>query len=565
MAGGLLGIAASGLLAAQRALATTGHNISNANTEGYSRQRVDLSERDPTLTSGGYIGNGVNIDSVSRSYDSFLNTQMRTSLSGSGAADAYAEMASRIDSTLGDKSSGLASPLQSFFDAAQAVADDPSAIAARQVMLTQADSLAQRFNTLNTQFDTLRSQAQQTLSSDVDEVNTLASGIASLNTQIVNATSIANGQPPNDLLDQRNLLLEKLSGKVDTSVLSQKDGSINVFIGNGQSLVMGSASNKLQVQASAYDGRVQDIAIQTGDQGSIVITQSLTGGEMGGLLKFGQEVLDPAQNSLGRIAAGLGLAVNAQHVQGTDLKGNPGGNFFTDPTTPLDSWFPKQGNTGDAQVSVAFDNTAATATTAANGPAQLTASDYRLDFDSAGQAVLTRLSDNTHFTDNPTGSGNFQADGLKIGIATGTAAAGDSFLIKPFSTAAGTLKPAINDPNQIAAAGPEPTGPGDNTNARALANLQTTKGLLDNKATFQGAYTQLVGESGVKSRAAKLDSTAQENLLNQVTQSRESVSGVNLDEEAANLVRFQQAYQASAQLIPALTSTFEALLSAVRG
>lgn len=565
MADGLLGIAASGLLAAQRALATTGNNISNANTDGYNRQRVETSERDSTYTAGGYLGNGVNIDTVARLYDNFLNTQVRTSQSASGGATAYNQLTSQINSFIGDRSASLSAPLQSFFNAAQDVANDPSAIAARQVLLTQGDSVAQRFNVLDTQFNTLRAQVQQTLSSDVDQINTWAATIAQLNTQIVSQSASGTGQPPNDLLDQRNLLLEKLSGKVDTSVMTEADGAIDVFIGNGQSLVMGAAYNRLQTQPSAYDARADDIALSSGgDQGAIVITQALTGGEMGGLLKFSHDVLDPAQNSLGRIAAGFALAVNAQHRQGSDLKGNAGQDFFTDPTTPTDAWFAKQTNGGDARLSVAFDNTPATATTPANTPAQLTASDYRLDYDSGGNAVLTRLSDNTKFTDKPAGSGAFQVDGLKIGIASGTAKAGDSFLIQPFRTPAGTIQAALDDPNQVAAAGSPSTGPGDNVNARALVNLQQTKGMLEGKASFQGAYNQLIGEVGVKANAANLDNTAQKNLLDQVTQSRESVSGVNLDEEAANLVKFQQAYQASAQLIPALNNTFDALMAAVR-
>ncbi len=564
MAGDLLSIAASGLLAAQRALSTTGNNLANASTEGYSRQRVELAERDPSFTGGGYVGNGVNIATIARSYDNFLNTQVRTSQSASGGAAAYDQMATQVDKLVGDSNSGLPSSLQTFFNGLQGVANDPTSTAARQVLLSRGESLANRFNSLNGQLNTLRDQTQQSLSSGVDQINTWAAGIATLNTQIVSATAYGKGQPPNDLIDQRNLLVEKLSAKVDTSVMAKQDGTIDVFIGNGQSLVMGSAANRLQTQASAYDARTRDIAIATGNQGSIVITQSLTGGEMGGLLKFGREVLDPAQNSLGRIAAGLGLAVNAQHTQGTDQNGNPGQNFFTDPTTPSDSWFGKSSNTGNAQLSVAFDSTPASATAPANGPAQLTASDYRLDFDGSGNATLTRLSDNTKFTANPPASGSFQVDGLKIAVASGAASAGDSFLIEPFRTPAGTLGLALNDPSRIAAAGKPPTGSGDNTNALALAGLQTAKGLLGGTATVQSAYSQLIGNVATQANAAGVDSTAQKKLLDQATQSRESVSGVNLDEEAANLVRFQQAYQASAQLIPALNNTFNALLSAIR-
>jgi flagellar hook-associated protein 1 FlgK len=578
MSGDLLGIAASGLIAAQRALSTIGNNIANANTEGYSRQRVDLAERDSSLMGGNYVGNGVNIASVTRSYDNFLNTQVRASQSANGSADAYGQLAAQIDGFLADPDAGLSSPLQAFFDSAQAVANDPGSVAARQVMLAQGDNLAQRFNAIDGKLNTLREQVQQTLSVDLEQVNTWASGIADLNTRIVAATAAAHGQPPNDLLDQRNLLVEKLSAKIGTTVIPEKNGAIDVFIGNGQSLVMGPAANRLQLQGSAYDARVQDIALSAGGNSPTVITQAISGGEIGGLLKFGSELLDPAQNSLGRIAAGLGLEFNAQHVQGTDLNGDPGQDFFADPTLPADSWFPRQSNAGAATgtgagLAVAFDNRPADPLgLPANGPADLTASDYRLDYDNSGQATLTRLSDNAKFSQNDPQSfdsvaGAFRVDGLKIGLAQGSPAAqpGDSFLITPFRTPAGTLRAALSDPALIAAAGQPPTGPGDNSNALALAGLQTAKGLLGGKASFQGAYGQFVGEVGVKANAANIDSAAQKKLLDQASQSRESVSGVNLDEEAASLVRFQQAYQASAQLIPALNATFNALLSAVGG
>jgi len=556
MAGGLLGIATSGLIAAQRGLTTTGHNIANVNTAGYSRQRTEQFERLPSFTGAGFIGNGVDVTAISRSYDSFLNAQLRSSLSTYGELDTYHQMAAQVDNFIASPDASLSPSLQSFFNSVQDVVDDPTSIAARRVMLTEGETLAQRFNVLNDRMDDLRSQLNQSLGTQIDEINSLAAGIASLNERIVAAYGQA-GKPPNDLLDQRDQLTEQLAQKVSTNVFEQSDHSLSVFIGSGQALVMGSTASQLSLQNSAYDPNQKDIAISAGGSTPVVVTSALGGGEIGGLLRFGSEVLDPAQNALGRIAAGLAATFNAQHSAGSDLNGTAGTNFFSDVTNPAIgqySWFNKTTNTGTATLSVAFGNSAL------NGPDDLTASDYRLDYDGATY-TLTRLSDNTPFTN---ATGTFAVDGLNIGIGGGAAAAGDSFLIRPFRRMAGDLDASLIDPRKIAAAGSPFTGPGDNTNARALAQLQTTPSLMGGKATYQDAYSEIVGDVGTLTRAAEVDSTAQKQLLDHGKEARDAVSGVNLDEEAANLLRYQQAYQAAAQLVPTLNDMFDALIGAMR-
>lgn len=556
MAGGILGIATSGLIAAQRGLATTGHNIANVNTDGYSRQRTEQVERSPSFTGAGFIGNGVDVGSVTRAYDGFLNAQLRNSLSAHGELETYHWLASQVDNFLADPDAGLSPSLQAFFDSVQDVANDPTSIAARRVMLTEGETLARRFNALNGRMDELRNQVNQRLGTNIEEINGLAKNIAALNERIVIAYNQA-GKPPNDLLDQRDLLAQQLAQKVGTSLFEQKDGALNVFIGNGQALVIGTTANRLSLKNSAYDPGQKDIAISAGGSETVVITGAIGGGEIGGLLRFGSEVLDPAQNALGRIAAGFVATFNAQHSAGSDLDGNAGTDFFSDVTNPAIgqySWFGKQTNNGDAVLSVAFDNGVVT------GTADLTASDYRLDYDGS-QYTLTRLSDNTQFTN---ATGNFTVDGLTIGIESGSAAPNDSFLIRPFRRVAGDLSVTLTEPRQIAAAGSPFAGPGDNTNARALADLQTAPLLMGGNASFQDTYNDIVGDVGTLTRSAEIDSTAQKQLLDHAREARDSVSGVNLDEEAANLLRYQQAYQAAAQLIPALNTLFDALIGAVR-
>lgn len=561
--GGLLGIAASGLLAAQRALTTTSHNIANANTEGYSRQRVEQTERDPSWTGAGYVGNGAHVTSITRAYDSYLTAQVRNSQASHSGLDAYHSLASKLDEVIDHADTGLAPVLQSFFTAVNGVANDPSSIPAREVLLAQGDSLAQRFGSLDQHFNNLRGEVNQTLASDIGTINNLASGIANLNTQIITARGQGNGQPPNDLLDQRDQLVSQLTEKVGAQVFEQQDGSFSVIIGNGQSLVTGGTAGKLALQSSAYDPNTQDITLTVGSGDPTTITQTLSGGEVGGLLQFQSEMLDPAQNSLGRIAAGLAVSINSQHRLGTDLNGAAGQDFFAAPTGTA---YGKTTNTGTAQLTVGFDNTAANPTTGTspNTPAQLTGSDYQIDFSGTpATASITRLSDHQPVTPSVGADGSLSFEGLKIDLS-GTAQAGDSFLVRPFRTPAGDMDMAITDTRAIAAAGATPTGPGDNGNAHTLASLQTSQTLLGGKASFQSAYSQLVGDIGGKTQAADIASASQKKLLDQATQSKESLSGVNLDEEASSLIRFQQAYQASAQLIPVLNDVFNSLITAVR-
>jgi flagellar hook-associated protein 1 FlgK len=545
MASGLLGIATSGLTAFQRSLTTTGHNISNVNTEGYSRQRVDLTERPPQFTGAGFLGNGVDIASVTRSYDNFLNNQVRISTSTHAELDVYHSMSAQVDNILADKDAGLSSSLQAFFNAVQGVANDPTSIAARRVMLTEGETLAKRFNTLDSRMNELRGQTNQGLAESVDEMNNLASGIAALNERIVVALGQSGGkQPPNDLLDQRNLLLEKLSKQVDTRAIELDDGSLSVFIGTGQTLVMGSYASSLKLQDSAYDPNRKDIALSVGGSGSVVITDNLSGGQVDGLLNFASRVLDPTQNDLGRIAAGLAVQFNAQHRLGYGLDGDTGLDFFAAPSVSV---LGRSGNAGVITASFADVN-------------QLTASDYRIDR-SAGGAVVTDLHTNTVTTYT---SATFTHEGLAFDVSA--AAVGDSFLVQPTRRVAGELTLTLTDSRQIAASASDTaTGTvGDNGNVRALAALQTGRNLLNGKASYQDAYSAIVGDVGSLTKAAEVNSTAQKNLLDHAIQARDSVSGVNLDEEAANLIKFQQSYQAAAQLITVVNSTFDALIGAIR-
>lgn len=548
MAGGLLGTAISGLRVFQRNLDTVSHNIANVNTEGYSRQRVNSAAREPQITGAGYVGQGVHTVSVNRVYDEFLNNQVVSSTSAFKELESFHGLSSEIDNFIAEGSTSLSPALQAFFDSVQEVADDPTSIPAREVMLSEARTLSDRFVTMSNRLESLQARTNSNLSDIVDEVNTLTGSIAEYNEKIVIATGLAGGKPPNDLLDQRDVFLAQLAEKVDVTTVDQDDGSMNVFIGNGQAVVLGTTASSLGIQDSGLIPGRKDITFN-GPQASVVITDNLTGGELGGNLRFLQGNLESAQKEIGRVAAGLIADFNAQHQGGFDLNGNTGVAFFGN-VTPTVIGLPT--NTGAVQVGISDVN-------------QLEASDYRLDYDGTDY-TLTRLNDNSQtILGAPFPGSATVVDGLSI-LESVPMAAGDRVLIQPTQETARQMTVAISDPAGVAAADADTsTGAvGNNLNALAMAGLQNNRNLLNGTATYHDAYGQTVARVGTSVQAAEINLTAQEGLLTQAREARESVSGVNLDEEAANLVKFQQAYQAAAQMVSVSNTLFDTLLGAFR-
>jgi flagellar hook-associated protein 1 len=548
---GILGTALSGLMAFQRSMDTTSHNIANVNTEGYSRQRVDLSANNPQFTGGNFIGQGVNVSSVSRSYDNFVNAQLTSSTSAFGESSALSSLSSRVDNIISSEATGLSPTLKSFFSAANGVANDPTSIPARQVLTSDAAALGQQFNRLSTKFGELRNLANSQMQGTVDDINQYAESLASLNSKISLESSRGGNQLPNDLLDQRDVIINKIAEKVSISSVPQENGTINVFIGKGQSLVLGGTTNKLSLADSSIDPSHKEIAL-----GGQQITKDITGGELSGTLKFRDQVLDPAQQQLGLVAAGVAIQANTAHTAGFDLNGDVGGNMFSLGTPALDvPVVAKPGTTGS--ISATYD------------PAtlgQLTPSDYELSYDGSAFS-LKRLSDNTVQTF--AGSPPSTINGPGFSISTGaTVSANDSFVIRPTFDAAKNVTALISDPTKIAAAGT--TGgsglpnPGDNKAALNLAAVEKASALSGGKSTLSATYGQLVSQVGTQTQSAKVSSSAQEVLLNQAKQDRENLAGVNLDEEAANLMKFQQSYQAAAQVVSVANSLFDSLISAVR-
>jgi len=537
----IIGTALSGLMAAQRSLETASHNIANVNTEGYSRQRTEYATRQSDYTGVGFIGNGVNVTTVARSYDRFITSQLNASTSAFSETNGFYKMASQVDNLIANQATGLSPTMKAFFSAVNEVANDPASIPARQVMLSEAESLTGQFSSLSTQFDALRQQTNNQMQSMTDDINSYAKNIAELNGKIIIESGLSSTERlPNDLLDQRDALVAKIAEKISVSTVAQADGSLSVFVGSGQSLVLGLNASRMSIGSSATDVAQKTILINNQN-----ITSQVTGGELAGALKFRDEVLDPAQHQLGLIAAGFATEFNALQTSGRDLNGNPGTALFNfgAPSIPVVA---NQAGPGTLTASYSAPST------------NLAASDYLLSYDGTNYQ-LKQLSDNTTTTyaGSPiTGPGfTLTPSGLN---------AGDSFLVRPTLEAAKKLTVAITDPKQIAAASNPTAGPGDNTNALRMAKLESKAALLGGKSSFTEVYGQLVANVGDLTHAASISSKAQEVVLNQAQTSRENLAGVNLDEEAANLIKFQNAYQASAQSISITKSLFDTLLGAVR-
>ncbi|MFZ2910975.1 MAG: flagellar hook-associated protein FlgK, partial [Candidatus Desulfobacillus denitrificans] len=423
MGSSVFNIGVSGLAAAQAGLLTTGHNISNASTPGFNRQQIVQSTNTPQFTGAGYFGQGTNVTTVQRVYNQFLASQTLSAQTRLSELNAYADQIRQVDGLLADPSAGLSTALNDFFRGVHEVAANPASIPARQSMLSMAQALVGRFQSVDGRLNEIRDGVDTQLASTVADINSYTTQIAALNQRIILAQAAGPGQPANDLLDQRDQLIAQLNQQVRVTTLTESDGSLSVFVGNGQAVVVGAQSYGLATMQSGEDASRMTVGITLASGGTAALPEAmLTGGTLGGLLAFRRESLDTAQNALGRIALGLAETFNAQHRLGQDLTGALGGNFFTAPApqviTPNN---PPNGGTAAIGVAVA-------------SAANLTTSDYRLTANGGGNYTLVRLSDSTTVfsaTALPQ-----TVDGLTISLASGAANAGDSFLIQPTRAAA---------------------------------------------------------------------------------------------------------------------------------
>lgn len=433
----ILSIGLSALLAQQRALSVTANNIANANTDGYSRQRAELNERPMERFGGGFIGTGVDLGLIRRISDNFLVSQLQSAESAFARSDTFANLAATIDDLLADSRLGITTRFQGFRDAIQDLSNDPGATAARQVLLSEGRQLISMLENFDSRLDEVSRQVDSETSSAVLEINALGRAIADLNQQALTFSS--GGQPPANLADQRDALIQDLAGLVRVQTVAQDDGTVSVFIGSGQALVVGTTSSSLSVENGQFGPRQKEITLQ-GSGGNVTITSLLTGGKLGGLLDFRREMLEPARNEIGLFAVGLVDSFNATHRDGMDLNGQLGGDFFSiaGPVAVAAA-----GNGGGASASVVIEDVSA-----------LQPSSYQLSYDGANyQLVDVATGSLVPTTGNGSVATPLRANGLAI-VVTGAPAAGDQFLVEPLAQAAGSVALAITDTAAIAAAAP---------------------------------------------------------------------------------------------------------------
>ncbi|MEK6788146.1 MAG: flagellar hook-associated protein FlgK [Pseudomonadota bacterium] len=534
----MMGTALSALTTYQRALATTSHNIANANTEGYSRQRVDMSTRVANQAGSGSIGSGVQVASLRRVFDSFVVDQVRSNTAGLAREETFSSLATRVESVVSDPTTGINSALSRFFNAVQDVATDPSSLAARRVLLGEGDSVTARVRDIDSQLAAVDTEVNQRLRSSVDEINGFAKRIADLNKSIMEAAGANPTSPPNDLLDARDQALIGLNKLVKVSTVEQADGALNVFIGSGQSLVLSNNPQKLTVSANRFDPSRPDVTLPGGG----VITDALEGGSLGGLIAFREEVLAPVRSQVGLLAMSLASQINSIQQSGRDLSGNAGQAFFSIPPVVVQS---SGLNAGSASLSASVTSIG-----------QLTGDNYRAVADGAGGFSLYTQPGNTAVS--------AASVGLTISLS-GTAAAGDTFLIKPTDGVAAGLTMSLSTPAQIAAAsGTGAFGVGDNSNALRMAAVENDRVLFGGTTSLADGMQNLVSEMASTVRSSEVSVASQSLLLEQSVARRDTVSGVNLDEEAANLMRYQQAYQAAAQVASVANTIFQTMIDTFR-
>ena len=648
MASDLFSIGVSGLTAAQAALSTTSNNISNASTPGYTREVPILAPLPGQQTTYGYLGSGVHATTVQRQVSSYLNANVQSAQSVASQQTGYYQQVSQLSQTLASSSTDIGSSIQSFFSNVQQLASNPSTMATRQTLLSSAQVLTDQFQNVGGQISSLNAALNTQMQTDVSSINTLANQIATLNQSIRTIGQGGNAAPPNDLLDQRDAAVQNISKLVGVSVVAQSDGSYNVFIGNGQGLVVGNQASKLSTVPSSTDPSQMELAY-TGPSGTQQISENaVTGGDLGALVSFRSQTLNPTSQQLGQLAVGFALSMNQQNSLGRDLSGAAGGKLFMVPQPVTTSNTLNTGNVSGLTATFVDAK-------------QLRASDYQVSLDSAGAYHIVRSSDGSNGVDSSgavlpstttytaaqlTSPASVTVDGLAFSLTPpGAMNPGDSFLVKSGEGALNNIALAISDPSKIAASSgpvavapvssnvgnstlavtgltgspslaspitisfPSPTtytitgagggnvsgaalaangqitvngitvtlsgapvandaftlsanstGVGDGQNAVAMGDLQTSSLLNGGTASFSGLYSAVIGSVGASAAQYKSTSASAQGVLNSASSAQQSVSGVNLDEEGANLLKYQQEYQACAKAIQIASTLFQSIL-----
>lgn len=602
------------------ALSVTSHNVANVATEGYTRQRAEISSNSPSTAGAAFLGGGSRVDSVERIYADYIQSQLVNSQSLVERYDTQLQLGSQVEGIIAGNDQGIQQIMQSYFDSLQTLANDPTSNTSRQLVISEAQNLESHISNLTSVMEETQAQVNGQVSGLAVEINNRLETIQAINTQVENANN-SGRQPPNDLLDQRNQAILELSQYMDITTFSQENGRIDIHTGNGKlPLLSDNTLTRVETGLSAYmDENRIEVYMTLGGQRQVV-SDSINGGQLGGVLDFRENLLDKAQMDLGLTLNGLTSSMNWQHYQGYDVNDKAGGDLFA----PLEMTAIKNStNTGaesGSNILVSFNpnvgvseppytNNVSLVTPPTNlddQPAtfgekelylknaftaigQFEAREYEIVSDGATPAVFSFFDHQTG--ENLTASvaepiaGVFQLDGFTFDLSTISATgSGDSFLVKPHQEMLSNFASKITNSEAIATRGqspvdtgvagladesPAPAAVGDNVNMANMASLQSAKILLANESgqaseTLLGGYSKMATNVGMYVRSSDIQLTAQTNVFQQIIDQRESYSGVSLDEEAANLIKFQQAYEAAAQIIATSQSLFQTILSTMR-
>jgi flagellar hook-associated protein 1 FlgK len=645
---GLLNVGTRALQANQVALQTAGNNIANVNVPGYSRQRAVQATVLGQYSGSGYVGQGVSVQTIQRNFSEFLTRQSTLATSNQSADATRSDKLRQLEGIFSGGKEGLGASISDMMNAFSDVANAPTDMTARTVVLTRIDETASRMRAASQQLDDLQTGVAQELSQKVTTINSLAASIAAVNQQITRV--MGSGQEPNDLLDRRDQLIKELNQYVQTTSLKADDGSVGLYIGGSVELVLGNTASAVAIVNDDFgDSRTSKLAVMRSGTPLQVDEKMLGGGEVSGLLRFQNNDLNEGRNLLGRLTLATTTAMNAQHKLGLDLDGNPGGDLFS-PTA-----FGSNSNVLIPRAPAVLNSIPGAALTlSVADTTKLAASDYEIQFTGANTGTILRRSDGfiTGF-DTSLPPNSISIDGLNIAQGGG-AAAGDRFLIKPFTSSASNVTSVFSTPRALAVASPVAatmgtvntgslqqvsisarsnplapaslgivltfTGPNSYTRSDGLINpatgtpswtytpgqaIEATPGTtpladwtltlqgtpkvgdtvtvnanlyptlsagnataimdLRDVAMFDGAaltdgYAGLISQIGIRTQSANYAAKVSASIATNVERDRAGVSGVNLDEEAANLLQYQQAYQASAKMIQIAQNIFDTLI-----
>ena len=539
----LFNLAKSGLSVAQSALNVVGSNLTNGMSGNYSRREMVIGESGGRSTAQGFFGYGANFISVDRAYDAFASNQMRGSLSNYSALTGRYEQLADIDNMFGDATDNVSVSLNDMFKAMSTLENDPSASAARSGVFNSLQVLTDRFNASGKRLDGLEKSTNTQIEQSVRDINSYSEQLADINKQLERIQG-QNGQPPADLLDKRDEVLEKLSEQIGIEVSENRvTGRVDVTLSDGRPLVSGDEHNKLATSPSAEDPAKTVVSYFKRDGSTEAIREStITKGRLAGLFTFRNEDLVTARNELDQIAFQMASSFNEQHHAGFDADGKAGGDLFSLAAMKA---IGNANNTGTANLGAI----------SVTDYKQVNAQGYTISFE-GGQWKAVGADGRAVATGNP--GDPLQFDGIEIQMPAAGMKDGDSFSFNPVAGAASDISRAITNASEFAAADAS-GGEDNNNNLKELLALQNKA--LVGKSTLSEAYSSLTGTLGANARAVKTNMASAEIDLETKYQDKQALSGVDMNEETINMSMFMQYYQANAQMLQTANTLFDSLLA----